>query len=154
MAAYYLDTSALVKRYITEDGTVWLRQLFEPAQGHEFFIVRVTGPEFIAALQRRVRTKDIRMMMATRLSNTFRTSWQRQYRIIEVNEQVTEQAMNIAQQYQLRGYDAVQLAAALHVNALRVSTHMSPLIFVSSDTVQLSVAVALGFQVENPAHHV
>ena len=35
MAVYFLDSSALVKRYITETGTLWVRRLCEPAAGHE-----------------------------------------------------------------------------------------------------------------------
>ena len=31
MSNYYLDTSALVKRYIDETGSAWLRALVDPA---------------------------------------------------------------------------------------------------------------------------
>lgn len=35
MASYYLDTSALVKRYVTERGTAWIVNLTDPSSGHE-----------------------------------------------------------------------------------------------------------------------
>ncbi len=30
MADYYLDSSALVKRYVVESGSTWIAGLFEP----------------------------------------------------------------------------------------------------------------------------
>jgi uncharacterized protein len=34
MAVYFLDTSALVKRYISEAGSAWVFNLFDPAPLH------------------------------------------------------------------------------------------------------------------------
>lgn len=38
MAVYFLDSSALVKRYITEAGSAWVLRLFDPALNNEVFI--------------------------------------------------------------------------------------------------------------------
>lgn len=35
MSLYYLDSSALVKRYVTETGTRWIQGLTEPSSGRE-----------------------------------------------------------------------------------------------------------------------
>jgi hypothetical protein len=51
MTAYYLDTSALVKRYASECGTAWITALADPERGHDLYTVRLTGPEMIAALK-------------------------------------------------------------------------------------------------------
>ena len=37
MVIYYLDTSALGKRYVSETGSVWLRDLLAPA--HQAVVV-------------------------------------------------------------------------------------------------------------------
>ena len=50
MPAYYLDTSALVKRYFAEIGTGWVRSITDPAAGNLLFTGRLTGPEAIAAI--------------------------------------------------------------------------------------------------------
>src|SRR5438067_7226753 len=50
MAAYYLDTSALVKRYTREHGSTWLVSPTARRAGHDLYTVRLTGPEAIAAL--------------------------------------------------------------------------------------------------------
>lgn len=52
MAVYYLDTSALVKRYVAETGTAWVRMLTDPAHGHEIYVVQVAGPEAVSAFVR------------------------------------------------------------------------------------------------------
>lgn len=37
MGAYYCDSSALVKRYANEPGTLWVRSLTDPQAGHDIF---------------------------------------------------------------------------------------------------------------------
>jgi predicted nucleic acid-binding protein len=39
MAVYYLDTSALVKRYARESGTAWVLNLTTLAAGHDLHTV-------------------------------------------------------------------------------------------------------------------
>lgn len=34
MTAYFLDSSALVKRYVAEMGTVWVRAITAPSAAH------------------------------------------------------------------------------------------------------------------------
>ncbi len=38
---YFVDTSALGKRYIVETGSVWMRTLLNPATGNQIIIVRL-----------------------------------------------------------------------------------------------------------------
>jgi len=45
VAGYYLDTSALVKHYAQERGTVWVRTLTDLTPGHALYTVRLTGAE-------------------------------------------------------------------------------------------------------------
>ncbi len=75
MVAYYLDTSALVKRYAQEDGTAWTQSLTNPAAGHDLYTTRLTGPEMIAALFRKVRIGEVSQGDAIRAANYFRTDW-------------------------------------------------------------------------------
>lgn len=42
MATYFCDTSALVKRYVTETGSVWLAATIAPKVGNYIFIARIT----------------------------------------------------------------------------------------------------------------
>ena len=56
----------------------------------------------------------------------------------------------MAETYALRGYDAVQLAAVLEVNTIRLNLGLSALIFVSADGDLNTAATAERLSVENP----
>ena len=51
MAVYFLDTSAVVKRYVLETGTAWVQALTAPAAGHVLCVARITRPETVAAVK-------------------------------------------------------------------------------------------------------
>ena len=42
MTTYYLDSSALSKRYVEETGTPWLRGILAPAAGNAVVTARIT----------------------------------------------------------------------------------------------------------------
>jgi predicted nucleic acid-binding protein len=54
VGSYYVDSSALVKRYVEEAGSRWVRALMAPAAGNTFLLARVTGVEVVSALVRHV----------------------------------------------------------------------------------------------------
>lgn len=62
MAIYFIDSSALVKRYISETGSAWVLGLFDPAVNNEVFIVAITSVEIIAAITRRSRSGSISIL--------------------------------------------------------------------------------------------
>jgi len=59
VAVYYLDTSAVVKRYVAEVGTTWVSALCQPTAGNTLNVTRITGAELIAALFRRVQVGSL-----------------------------------------------------------------------------------------------
>ncbi len=59
MAMYFLDSSAVVKRYIPEQGHKWIDALCDAAQGHEIYIAQSALVEVVAALCRREREGSI-----------------------------------------------------------------------------------------------
>lgn len=150
MASYYLDTSALVKRYVREQGSGWIAGLMDRRAGHDLYTVRLSGPEAIAALTRKLRTGHLTATEAARAVRAFRRHWQRRLLIVEVAEVVAERAMDLAEQHGLRGYDAVHLAAALMVADAQRQAGRPPLTFVSADGAQRQAALGEGLQVEDP----
>jgi predicted nucleic acid-binding protein len=153
VASYYLYTSALVKRYATERGTAWIISLTDPAPGHDLWTVRLTGPEMIAALFRKVRTGELAPAAAVRAATDFRTDWQQHYQLVEIVAPVTDEAMVLAERHGLRGYDAVHLAAALEVDRAHRAGQLPGLVFVSADVNQLQMAQREGLTVDNPNNH-
>ena len=55
MGAYFLDSSGLAKCYLQEVGTAWMRQLIDPAAGHEIIVLRLSEVEVASGLARRRR---------------------------------------------------------------------------------------------------
>jgi predicted nucleic acid-binding protein len=148
VSVYYIDTSALVKRYAREPGTQWIEELTDLDSGNEIYTVRLTGPEMIAAIFRKARNRELTRAVANRIAGQFTADWESQYRIVEVTESVGDQAMTLARKHGLRGYDAVHLAAAWELHALRQSLALPALVFISADEQQLE-----GIAAENPNHY-
>jgi hypothetical protein len=59
----------------------------------------------------------------------------------------------LAETHGLRGYDAVQLAAACQINALLIMSGLPPLTFVASDHALNAAATAEGLTVDDPNTH-
>lgn len=55
MAAYFFDSSALVKRYARETGTSWMLSLFRRVAGNTLYAARITRVEVMAALAHKQR---------------------------------------------------------------------------------------------------
>jgi predicted nucleic acid-binding protein len=146
--AYYLDTSTVLKRYVLETGTAWVQALAAPAARHSLFIVRITLAEMVAAITRRERGGTITLHDAATALADFQLDFARQYRIAEVSAGLIVQAATLARKHALRGYDAVQLAAALEVQ-----TQESSLTLVSADAELNAAAAVEGLPVENPNLH-
>jgi uncharacterized protein len=153
VAIYLADTSALSKRYVSEPGSIWLRGLLDPATGSTTFVARITAVELIAAITRRERAGSLTPTDAATARVTFRTDLAGEYQVVEVTEALVDRAMVLAETHGVRGYDAVQLAAALEVNALCVTAGLPPLILLSADAELNAAALAQGLAVEDPNAH-
>ena len=148
MALHFLDTSALLKRYVQETGTGWLQALTDPAVGHAHFIARITQAETVAAIVRRERGGQLAPADAALALADFHYDFARQYLIVEISAGLIAHAAALARQHGLRGYDAVQLAGALEVQ-----DSTPGLVLVSSDAELNLAAVAEGLTVEDPNTH-
>jgi predicted nucleic acid-binding protein len=148
VAAYFLDTSTVVKRYIQEVGTTWVQAIAEPAAGHLLAVVRITLAETVAAVTRKERGGHLTPQAAATALNDFRVDFTKQYVVVDVSTGLVDHAARLAQKHALRGYDAVQLAAALEVRA-----YVPSLTFVSADANLNTAAIAELLSVDDPNHH-
>ena len=153
MAAYFFDTSALAKRYIRETGTAWVIGLFRPFAGNRIYVAEITLVEVISALTRRQRGLSLSAGSAAKSSARFRRAFSDKLRRIAIDLQLLEKAAQLAEKHGLRGYDAVQLAAARQVHQLRQRAGASPLTLVSADNALNAAAQAEGLLVDNPNLH-
>lgn len=150
MAHYYLDSSALVKAYVTESGTAWIRNLCSIRAGHTLYTIRVSGAEIIAAFFRRVRTGSLTLSDAQKAAIQFKTDFHTRYQIVEVTQIIIEQAMQLAEKHGLRGYDSIQLSAALQLHSVRNALSLDPITFVCADEVLNNIALIEGLACVNP----
>jgi predicted nucleic acid-binding protein len=73
--------------------------------------------------------------------------------ILPVDRLVIDRAVDLTQNYRLRGYDAIQLAAALVTSDLLESQTLSPLTFVAGDQDLLAAAQAENLPAADPLAH-
>ena len=153
MAAYFLDSSAVVKLYIAETGTNWLKSLISAHQQHSFYIARITQVEVVSALARRGRAGSFTPAGLSAALAQFRLDLPQIYVPMEITQAIINQGMALAETHWLRGYDAVQLAAALEIYQERVAFGLSALTLVSADTDLNAAGQAEGLNVDDPNNH-
>lgn len=84
MATYFLDSSALVKRYVNEVGTLWIQNLTSTKTGHLICIGRITTVEVVAALARRVKSGSLTAHDSASAIAQFKTEISTDYRVVEL----------------------------------------------------------------------
>jgi predicted nucleic acid-binding protein len=110
MPVLYLDTSALLKRYVLEAGSQELQSAWS---SFDFTgAVRLVQAEMAAALAKGQRMGWLAAVDAQKAWSEFLEDWRR-LTLLEANAQVVHYASELAWTYPLRGYDSVHLAAAM-----------------------------------------
>ena len=138
MAAFIFDASGIVKRYLIEIGSGWVQGLVDPAAGHEIFVSRNTRVEIVAAITRRGRGGLLPASSIPALLPQFRHDAVHQYNIVEITPALLADAERLAETHALRGYDAVQLAAAAQLHQRRLAAGISRMTLISADSASMS----------------
>ena len=108
----YLDTSALVKRYVAEPGSALVR---DAVRRRQVAVSRIAYAELAAAVARLHREgllgEEVRDRVLGRLDADFAGMT-----VVEVRASLVRRVPELVKRRALRGYDAVQLAAALSLS--------------------------------------
>lgn len=105
----YLDSSSLVKRYVQEAGS---QEVAEAVQNATLVgTVAISRAEVAAALGKAVRLGALTREEAWKTLQAFREEWPDLVQL-QVTDSLISRADVLAWENGLRGYDAVQLAAA------------------------------------------
>jgi predicted nucleic acid-binding protein len=153
MPFYQCDASDLVKRYVDEVGSDWVRAIADPAAAHIVSIADITRAEVTSALARRAREGIITRHERDELIQTFRAHCATQYRIVPTQPWIIDLAAELVQRHPLRAYDAVQLASASIANQALIAHGLPPLIFVTADDHLITVTRTEAVTAENPNLH-
>lgn len=136
----FLDTSALLKRYVIEQGSHYVTHFFTPYRGRpRIFISELTYVEALAAFARRLPAPPEATISA------FVADYRQGVRKIVVDRAIIKQAGLLAQARRLRAADAIQLASAL-----RAAESVPDILLLTADLEMIAAAQAEGLQVENP----
>lgn len=150
MTVYFLDSSALVKRYVPEMGTTWIQALADPDASNQLYIARITWVEVLSALARRQREGSLNTTQITQIFIAFSHHLNAQYRVIELTETVTELAGQLVSQHPIRAYDAVQLASAISLRTTLIQAQLPDLVFLTADDRLIAIAQTIGLPNDNP----
>ncbi len=153
MNIYYLDISALVKRYVDETGSVWLRALIDPALRPLVTLSYLAVAEMTSAFRRRAREGLSATADYARVQAAFRGDCLNEFHLVPINAPVIDLAGQLIERHPLRTLDALHLATGLTIQSFFATNGLPSLTFASADDRLLVVASAEGLATQNPVHH-
>lgn len=139
----YFDSTALVKRYIEEDGSDEVNGLLEKQS--DAVVSRLAYPEIMSAITCRHKAKEIETGAFELIKKAFKSDWAF-FVVIEFHAVVFQFIDEMVAKYALKGADSVHLCSALW---LRRATG-EDVVFVASDLELIEAAKAEKFHVFNP----
>jgi predicted nucleic acid-binding protein len=110
---YFLDSSALAKRYVREPGSDVVARLFRSPS--KLAVSSLAGIEICAAIHRRARAGDLSAELARKHAARVVDDLE-EVHVLEVRGRVLDLAMELVSRRALRAYDAVQLASAMRLS--------------------------------------
>jgi predicted nucleic acid-binding protein len=153
MPIYFFDSSALVKRYVAEAGSNWVKSICNLADQNIIACSNLTEVEVSSAFCRRCRERYITTSERNGLIAALHHDCNAEYYLLEVTNTIRDRAIDLLQNYPLRGYDAVQLATAFVANQILISHDFPSLMFVCADNRLCNTATSEGLTVENPNNY-
>lgn len=153
MALYFFDSSALVKRYVHEQGSVWVHEVTASASGHLIHISLLTIAEIASALARRHREGSLTTSERDRLFWAFLVDCARSYLLLRVEEDVIQNAVALMNRHPLRTADAIQVSSAMLLSQTLHGVQLCLVIVASADDRVLQAASQEGLPIEDPNLH-
>lgn len=138
MNIYFVDTSALAKRYLSETGSHWVLSWVEPPAGNITVISELTTVEFYSLLARREREGTLSAANRSALQSDFDYHAENEYITVPLEKSVLQAARELLPAYPLRTLDALQLASAIEAQGI-LGVQMT---FISADNRLISAAAS------------
>ena len=106
----YLDTSALIKRFVSEEGSGVVGRLI--AAGRPIASATIAYAELYSGVTRRHREGDLSRLQYRLVCRHIETDWMAMVKV-ELGPEVLASARTLIERHALRGFDAIHLASAL-----------------------------------------
>lgn len=136
----YFDTSVLVKRYVTEPGSIQARRILRT---HRFLSSAIAPVEAVSAFRRRQRLGNLSTASVHAIIRRIgqdRAHWE----LVSISPDVFQHAEKLIMKLEVRTLDALHIASAL---AFRVASGMR-IPFMTADQQQAEAARQVDFEVE------
>ena len=144
---YYLDSSALVKRYAAESGSAKVAALIEG--DHKIAVSWLAIPETLSAIARRAKDGSMSAEELAAMRDQINQDIQR-FLIVEVAGAPVDGIETLIARHALRGADSIHLSTALWLG----KATKTPIIFVASDNELLNAARSDRLKTYNPAEDI
>jgi len=146
--ALYMDTSALIKLFVEEDGGSRVRALAQGQGSADILLVSRLGfTEASVSLARMVHLGRIPAAELPHHQGSLEDYWDQSIQEVELTEQVLEDARQLAQRFPLRTYDAIHLASAREARRMLRGLLDGEVQFLAFDAALLKAAEAVGFTI-------
>ena len=132
----FFDSSSLAKRYIKEEGSELVDNLFLEADS--IIVSSICLPEIISALARLRRERKLNAVQYNRCKKSAIEDFT-VFQICPLTSEVIRTSIDLLERAELRAMDALHVACAIEVKASK---------FVSSDDRQLAAARKFGLTVD------
>ena len=111
----YLDTSALVKRFVVERGSPLVQALV--SREGPVATAKIAYAEVHAGLARKHREGHLPGSQYALACRQFEADWQAYIRV-DLQDEILVLARDLIQRHPLRGYDAIHLASAINLQSV------------------------------------
>jgi predicted nucleic acid-binding protein len=96
MDAYFFDSSAIVKRYVNEIGSIFVENLTNLKSGNLILLARIAQVEVASAFARRLKGGSLSQTDADDALKLFQHDLTNNYFVIEITKDLLDEAMLLA----------------------------------------------------------
>jgi uncharacterized protein len=151
----YIESSALVKRYVQEEGSEAVISRF--VRGEIIYTSVLSFAEVHAAIGRKFRDKQLSVSEKDKFVEDFANDWLFSLNVLELTTNTMSALPTLCQKYSLKASDAVHLSTAVwlqdsaRIHAMGSGSIASVVEFGVSDRQLANAALQYGFLIFDPA---
>ena len=148
MAIFYLDTSAILKRYRTENGTDFVSELYEQLGAHDLLLTsHFACLEFECVAARALKAKLLTPAAYNMLLGGLARDIGEYLLLMPVASELVNDAIEVTRRFELRAPDAIHVAAAQQGDR---TVQGGQFVFVTSDKELLAASNMAGMTTLDP----
>ncbi|MDZ4769196.1 MAG: type II toxin-antitoxin system VapC family toxin [Chloroflexota bacterium] len=111
---YYVDTSALIKRYVNEVGSNWTRRLLARVGGNGVAVTEIASTEVFSTFARLRREGKLTAIRQARLENLLLLHLEFEYSVVPLDSVIFETSRTLVTRYPLRALAGSAPILTLH----------------------------------------